>query len=241
MSVKNMTWAWDLDMPPVEKLVLLAIADHTNDQDNTCWPSFTHLQKKTGLSRPTISRKIEWLVSKHVLAKIGQKYQATLYQLNISGKPSLLVNQINWLKPEQKWLTPLTEVVNVRTQVVNLVNPNHKEPSLTIIEPSLRGARPRDLIWETIIDVCGLQDKKTTKSERGAWNSAVKELKDAGATPEEIKHRAQCFQQLWPGISMTPTALARRWNECIVQPAVQKNGQKSELRKLAEMFANDIK
>lgn len=75
----------------------------------------------------------------------------------------------------------------------------------------------RDELWEAMIEGCGLTDKKPTKSERGAWNKALKEIREAGADPPDIFRRCEAYRKLWPGVSLTPTALARRWSECTVE------------------------
>lgn len=44
--------------------------------------------------------------------------------------------------------------------------------------------RPRDEIWDTLTEHFG---EPRTKSERGRRNKAVGELREAGATPDEIR------------------------------------------------------
>lgn len=60
---------------------------------------------------------------------------------------------------------------------------------------------------------CGVDTSQITKSSRGAYNNAVKELKAIGATPGQITLRARRYQSKWPTASLTPTALVRRWSE----------------------------
>ena len=75
--------------------------------------------------------------------------------------------------------------------------------------------RPRDLLWEAVITACGLDGGTPTDRERSAWNGAVKSLRAAKATPGEVTARAACYRARWPHVSLTPTALARRWTECV--------------------------
>ena len=75
--------------------------------------------------------------------------------------------------------------------------------------------RPRDLLWEAVITACGLDGGTPTDRERSAWNGAVKSLRSAKATPGEVTARAACYRARWPHVSLTPTALARRWTECV--------------------------
>lgn len=53
-------WA-STQAPPLARLVLLAIADHANEEDRTAWPSIGLLSRKTGLSESTVRRYIERL------------------------------------------------------------------------------------------------------------------------------------------------------------------------------------
>lgn len=50
-----------------------------------------------------------------------------------------------------------------------------------------------------------------TRSERGAWNRAVKDLREAEppVTPEEIPRLVAAFRRVWPGLTVTPMALAK--------------------------------
>jgi hypothetical protein len=63
-------WAeavWKSDLPPTQKLVALAYADHARDRD-VAWASYDRLMRRTGLSRDTVARcmkalvKADWLL-----------------------------------------------------------------------------------------------------------------------------------------------------------------------------------
>lgn len=66
MSVKASTWAWAQNLPATEKLVLLALADHADD-DGVCWPGQEKLAKKTGLVRKSIYSCTKSLEAKGLL------------------------------------------------------------------------------------------------------------------------------------------------------------------------------
>lgn len=71
----------------------------------------------------------------------------------------------------------------------------------------------RDAIWDAMLHVCGISGAITPPA-RGAYNKARADLAACDATPETIRQRATVFRMRWPGVSLTPTALARRWSEC---------------------------
>lgn len=60
---------------------------------------------------------------------------------------------------------------------------------------------------------CGVDTTQLPTDSRGAYNRAVKQLKQVKATPGQITLRARRFQSKWPTASLTPTALVRRWPE----------------------------
>jgi len=86
MSVKLITWAWSqANLKPTQKFILIAIADHANDEDFTCWPSITHLCEKTNLARSTLINGINDLVEIDLINRVGTKKQSTIYFVNQSG------------------------------------------------------------------------------------------------------------------------------------------------------------
>jgi hypothetical protein len=94
-------------------------------------------------------------------------------------------------------------------------------------------ARQRDEIWDALLTACGVDpDGPFTNDARGAYNKATKQLRDVDATPEEIRRRAAIFRGQWRDVSLTPTALARRWNEC-ARPFVAAAPQTPLSRQLA--------
>ena len=59
MSVKISGQVWELDLDPIDKLVLLALADHADHEGNNIRPGNDLLCAKTGLSHQTISAKFK--------------------------------------------------------------------------------------------------------------------------------------------------------------------------------------
>jgi hypothetical protein len=78
--------------------------------------------------------------------------------------------------------------------------------------PVVKG-RAADPIWDTLMEVCGVETASITPQARGAYNAAVKALKEVKARPDDIRARAQVYGNRFPG-TMTPTALVRHWAEC---------------------------
>jgi len=88
----------------------------------------------------------------------------------------------------------------------------------------IESGRGRDHVWEAVLAACGIGQDKPTESARKAWNRAVKEIKQALENsgiekPEdmraEVARRADAYTKKWPNMTLTPTALARHWNEVV--------------------------
>jgi biotin operon repressor len=60
MSIKVMSAVWELNLPQNQKLVLLALADHANDE-GVCYPSVGRVAWKTGISERQVQRIVQKL------------------------------------------------------------------------------------------------------------------------------------------------------------------------------------
>lgn len=76
-------------------------------------------------------------------------------------------------------------------------------------ESSNELSRQRDVLWDALEQVLG--SSPSTTSERGRWNKALKEIRDAGAQPEDVRLRAREYKRRWPDVSLTASALASNW------------------------------
>lgn len=69
MSVKVSTWAWAQKLPAAEKLTLLALSDHCDDDGRSCFPSKRKLAEKTSISERNIRRIVTRLQKKGILRR----------------------------------------------------------------------------------------------------------------------------------------------------------------------------
>lgn len=89
MSVASLSWAFRQSLRPTTKLVLLALADHAND-DGECWPGIPGLTRKTGLSDRAIQehlRKLERAGLLKITPRTDQQGRqiSSLYRLAMDG------------------------------------------------------------------------------------------------------------------------------------------------------------
>jgi hypothetical protein len=74
----------------IEKAVLLALADHAND-DGICWPGYTLLSAETYLSRASVSTAITNLSEmKLITITEKSKRRSTTYKLNLETAPAVI-------------------------------------------------------------------------------------------------------------------------------------------------------
>lgn len=71
--------------------------------------------------------------------------------------------------------------------------------------------RPPDLLFDALVVACGIDPKGLTASARGSVNTALKQLREVEATPNQVQLRARRFRERYRDITLTPTALAKHW------------------------------
>lgn len=74
MSIKAMNWAWEQNLPPGSKLVLMALADNADDQ-GYCWPKIKTIAAKCCVSERTAQRLVKDLLDSGLL-KISARFNA---------------------------------------------------------------------------------------------------------------------------------------------------------------------
>lgn len=90
------------------------------------------------------------------------------------------------------------------------------------LEPKKKATktRERNPIWDTLLEVCGVDPhKKVNSSEASRYGRMVKLLGELEATPDDIRARAAVYKEKFSYATMTPSALVNRWSEC--DPASQ--------------------
>ena len=82
MSIRLMTVVWDIDLPPGEKLVLLALADQANDQGTQCWPSVETIAHRSGQGVRTVRRALASLEKAGHLTRKHRDGTSTQYHVH---------------------------------------------------------------------------------------------------------------------------------------------------------------
>lgn len=128
MSIKIMSSCWDLHgISPPQKLVLLSLADQSNDV-GVCWPSAASTATRTGLNERSVRRAISDLESRGHLTRKFQTGKPTYYHIH----PCHAVTP-DTLSPLTESPKPLTEDTNTPDRGVNITVINPKEPPIDLI------------------------------------------------------------------------------------------------------------
>ena len=88
MSVKLMSIAWDMSLPMGQKMLLLALCDHANDE-GVCYPSQERLATKCSMARRTVVSHLQWLEEHGLVSKERrqntQRRKTDLYYITLDG------------------------------------------------------------------------------------------------------------------------------------------------------------
>ena len=145
MSGIAMEWAYDQDLPKNQKLVLLALAFHTNHEpgNKTCWPSMIRLAKGTGLSKRTGARSIPQLDRTGLIniKRGGGRGNSNLYTLRYKQRHCGAVSQTKTASPSQE--TASTVQINSVTSAMEQGSEQGKNKGVTCDPENPRANRPK--------------------------------------------------------------------------------------------------
>ena len=217
MSTTMLGKVWPLRLPSTPKIVLVSLADQAND-DGVCWPGVGSICLRTSFSDRAVQNAIKHLETWGYVKRVERKGRSTYYTVTPeAGSPPKDAH------PEAGSPTPAR-----RSGAPEAGSPTPEAGSpITINEPSLnhqgnapKPARAPDALFESVAEVCGLDWKNLTKMERGRLNVSVSSLREINATPAQVRERARAYRKLWSLISLTPTALAANWGQCVAKVTV---------------------
>lgn len=87
MSNRAITWAFDQDLPTIDKFVLVVLADYA-DEASTCFPGQGLIARRTGSSVSTIHRALKRLetsgrITREQRWRADGKRSSDRYRLNL--------------------------------------------------------------------------------------------------------------------------------------------------------------
>ena len=91
MSIKVMSQVWELQLNHNDQGVMLALADHADDDGGNCYPSVAYIAWKTGYSIRQVQRVLKQLRGQGLIiptsSMSGGRHGTVEYQLNLSRVP----------------------------------------------------------------------------------------------------------------------------------------------------------
>jgi DNA-binding MarR family transcriptional regulator len=106
MSIKALAWAWDYQTKdPLEKLVLLCVADHMNDSMGQAWPSVQRICELCGCSRATVKRKLKQLEDAGVIHRQKRFNKTDMTRVGLTVRRLTLSPQTVLLRAHTEPLT----------------------------------------------------------------------------------------------------------------------------------------
>jgi len=192
MSVKIMSQVWELDIDHSEMIVLLAMADHADDDGQNCYPSNAYLAWKTGYSDRQVRRVLRTLESIGIITRVaheeGGRGLATEYRLNPEkgDKKSAFMADKRRTSTTQKG-DILSEKADMGVQKGghSYVPPTISNHQLNIKEPSEDGAATTFDYPEWFQPLVGLKGFKAT-AHKNAIISVREGCEEAGVNEADI-------------------------------------------------------
>lgn len=132
MSVLASTWAWQQQIPPNWKLVLVALADHAHDDGAGAYPSKALLAAKTGYGERQVQRILGQMVGGGVIRIVRRSTTTRPTEYTLSMQDLFTVRRDKWGDN----LTPPEAVSDVSPGESSEALEGVSDVSLTIKEPS---------------------------------------------------------------------------------------------------------
>ena len=105
MSFQAMTWAVEQELPAMQKIVLLMMANRTGNDNGICYPSHERLAKDCGMEKRSVIRQIEKLETAGLLTVIrsvddkGMK-AVNKYRLHLDAKAAPMCHKVTTVVTE---------------------------------------------------------------------------------------------------------------------------------------------
>lgn len=200
MSVKVMAAVWELKLTAPQLIVMLALADHADDEGRNAYPSLARLAWKTGYSESTVRRILKQLSDTAILDREERAGQTTMYTLHTGNgvkKQSYNARDNKGLQNDTPTIamTPHpyhsydTPTPTIAMTPESSIKPSPKHPSgatrkkLSGLNTPSSAMNP---MKDAIAAAFGYDWQSMTKSEIGIVQRTAKQLCEAGRKPEDV-------------------------------------------------------
>jgi hypothetical protein len=209
------------------RAVLITIADAANRDGENSHPGRDAMVEGSGYSRATVTevlRRLEdegWI---EVTERGRGRGHATTYRVPMvvpeKGQPlAPSIEEKGPVQPEKRAsLDPEKGQSGEPTLLLFNGSYNGSTNGPPPSAPATEVPARRDPLFDAVVEACAIAVGDLTPSARGGLNRALAELRQAGADPLEVPHRAAVYRARFPQAVLTPNALAKHWPTCAVAP-----------------------
>jgi hypothetical protein len=246
MSVHVMSWVLRHSEEKLgNRLVLLVLADYAADDGTHAFPKVDTIARDARLSRSQVQRCLRSLEENGSIAQTGKRSSGTReYRVLVEEGPQYAT------PGAASTTTGESEGPHIDTAGAAGRGPIHHEPPVTDEPPGtlaavaaydpLKGTKldGRNVPWDALVKVT--QADETAESGRIARAlKTIRAMVVRDTSPQtfeepetgewwiarQISARANLYQRRWPGIELTPTALASNWGRVVTaQPGQDPHG-----------------
>ena len=197
---------WLIDSGCTDKALRLyvVLARYADNDDLTAYPGRGTLAKRMGCHRTSVDRAVEELIELGAISKQQRvadgKYQSSLYTIR-----RVAPSRTHATTPVAPVRLPPSHPCDIELEPKNI------EPKNSLAASPQQKPAKKDELFEAVAEACGHNLRSLTRSARGQLNSATKELREVGATVQQVGGKAAAFRKQYPGMTLTPTALTKHW------------------------------
>lgn len=210
----------DSGLPATTRHVALTLSLHMNERGGSCFPGAVALAAETGLSERAVRSHLNELVragwiriTEHGGLKGGHR-RANAYEATTPAPPA----PIRRIMGDPDDSTPAPDDADPCTPCT----PGRHEGDIEGVPIALARETTevavvgrRDLLFESVAEVCGIDWHHLTGRSRQALNAAVKDIRpEWDGTPDQVRAKANEYRVRMPRVELTPNALAKWWPSC---------------------------
>jgi hypothetical protein len=214
-----MSEVWKRQCDRAEQSLLLALADHADDNGGSLFPSQELLAWKTGYSVAQVRRILGRLKTAKVLIELkrGRRGRATEYRLMVSALP---LKQPLKMSASSQEPTAQSEALTAHSDEIPLIavsaQPSLEPPSSNHhlgASPSANGHKRRDEFFENVVAVCHYGPEALTEDLRNRIGRFCKQVRKTGTEAGYILGFPEIWEDAHPGVPVTIGVLINHWGD----------------------------
>jgi hypothetical protein len=197
---------WVLDAEISDRAVRLyaVLARHANAA-GVAFPARATIARRLRCSTKSVDR---------ALAELAAAGAVTVQPRFVEGRQTSSLYTLRAVEPGSVVRSPVSTRGDspVPPGGVTAVPQNESQMNETTTAPA---APPRkaDVLFEALASVGGHDLSRLTRAERGRINAAAKQLRELGATPDDVTAARKVWVSLYPSARCTVMALVNHWSE----------------------------